>query len=57
MLKDVTFDNIKSHKKTGFDPIFKKCIFKKTTEGSLCFFVVVFILPNYKILQEDSYYP
>ena len=43
MLKDVTFDNIKSHKKTGFDPIFKKCIFKKTTEGSLCFFVVVFI--------------
>ena len=29
--KDVTYDNIKSHKKTGFHPLYETCIFGKTT--------------------------
>ena len=29
--KDVTYDNIKSHKKQGFHPLFRRCIFEKTT--------------------------
>ena len=29
--KDVTYDNIKSHKKPGFQPPFKRYIFAKTT--------------------------
>ena len=28
--KDVTYDNIKSHKKVGFHPPSEKCIFGKT---------------------------
>ena len=32
--KDVTYDNIKSHKKPGFHPLFRGCIFGKTTGGS-----------------------
>ena len=32
--KDVTYDNIKSHQKTGFLPPFKRCIFGKTTGGT-----------------------
>ena len=31
--KDVNFDNIKSHKKTGFHPLFRRYIFRKTTGG------------------------
>ena len=31
--KDVNFDNIKSHKKTGFHPLFRRYIFRKTTVG------------------------
>ena len=31
--KDVTYDNIKSRKKTGFHPLFKGYIFGKTTGG------------------------
>ena len=32
--KDVTYDNIKSHKKTGFHSLFRRYIFGKTTGGS-----------------------
>ena len=32
--KDLTYDNIKSHKKPGFHPLFRGCIFGKTTGGS-----------------------
>ena len=32
--KDVTYDNIKSCKKTGFHPLFKTYIFQKIIEGS-----------------------
>ena len=28
--KDVTFDNVKSHKKGGFHPLFRRYIFGKT---------------------------
>ena len=28
--KDVTYDNIKSHKKVGSHPLFKRYIFRKT---------------------------
>ena len=31
--KDVTYDNIKSHKKEGFHPFFRRDIFGKTTGG------------------------
>ena len=31
--KDVTYDNIKSHKNPGFHPLFRRCIFRKTTRG------------------------
>ena len=31
--KDVTYDNIKSCKKTGFHPLFKTYIFQKIIEG------------------------
>ena len=31
--KDVTYDNIKSHKKSGFRPLFRRYIFEKTTAG------------------------
>ena len=31
--KDVTYDYIKSHKKPGFHPLFRKYIFQKTTGG------------------------
>ena len=31
--KDVTYDNIKSHKKTGFHPLFRRYIFRKSTWG------------------------
>ena len=35
--KDVTYDNIKSHKKPGFYPLFRRYIFQKTTgkEGQI----------------------
>ena len=29
---DVTYDNMKSHKKPGFHPLFKRYTFRKTTE-------------------------
>ena len=29
--KDVTYDNIKGHKKTGFYPSFRRYFFRKTT--------------------------
>ena len=35
--KDMTHDNIKGHKKTGFPPPFKRCIFRKTTVGGAGF--------------------
>ena len=31
--EDVPYDNIKSHKKTGFQPLFRRYIFRKTTGG------------------------
>ena len=31
--KDVTFNNIESHKKPGFNPLFRRYIFQKTTGG------------------------
>ena len=31
--KDVTYDNIRSHKKTGFELLFRSSIFRKTTGG------------------------
>ena len=31
--EDVTYDNIKSHKKTGLHPLFSRYIFRKTTKG------------------------
>ena len=31
--KDVTYDNIKSHKKPGFRPLFRSYIFQKPTGG------------------------
>ena len=31
--KDVTYDNIKSHKNRGFHPLFRKYIFQKNTGG------------------------
>ena len=31
--KDVTYDNIKSHKKPAFHPLFRGYIFRKTTGG------------------------
>ena len=30
--KDVTYDNIQSHKKAGFHPLFRRYIFGKTAE-------------------------
>ena len=30
------YDNIKSHKKPGFHPLFRRYIFRKTTEGVGC---------------------
>ena len=34
--KDVPYDNVKSHKKLGFHPLFRRYIFQKTTvEGQL----------------------
>ena len=32
--KDVTYDNIKSHKKPGFQPLLRRYIYGKTTGGS-----------------------
>ena len=32
--KDVNYDNIKSHKKTGLHPVSRTCIFGKTTGNS-----------------------
>ena len=32
--KDVTYDNIKSHKKPGIQPLSRRYIFGKTTGGS-----------------------
>ena len=32
--KDVTYDNIKSHRKTRFHPLFGRYIFGKTSSGS-----------------------
>ena len=29
--KDLTYDNIKSHKKLAFNPLFRRYIFRKTT--------------------------
>ena len=31
--KDMTYDNIKSHQKPGFHPLFRRNIFRKTTKG------------------------
>ena len=31
--KDLPYDNIKSHKEPGFEPLFRRCIFQKTTRG------------------------
>ena len=31
--KDVTYDNIKSRKKPELHPLFRRCIFGKTTSG------------------------
>ena len=31
--RDVTYDNIESHKKQGFYPLCERCIFRKTTVG------------------------
>ena len=31
--KYVTYDNIKSHKKQGFHPLFRRNIYRKVTEG------------------------
>ena len=31
--KDVPYDNIKSHKKSVFDPVCRRYIFRKTTRG------------------------
>ena len=31
--KDVPYGNIKIHKKTGFQPLFRRYIFRKTTGG------------------------
>ena len=33
--KDVTYDNIKSYKKAGFHPLFRRYIFRKTTGGQI----------------------
>ena len=30
----MTYDNIKSHKKAGFHPFFRRYIFRKTTGGT-----------------------
>ena len=34
----MTYDNIKSHKKPGFDTLFKRYIFRKTTGGGSNFY-------------------
>ena len=34
--KDVTYNNITSHKKTGLHPLSRKSSFGKTKEGSNC---------------------
>ena len=31
--KDVTYDNVRSHKKLGLHPLSRRYIFEKTTEG------------------------
>ena len=33
-MKDVAYDNIKSHKKTGLQPLFRKHIFEKSQGGA-----------------------
>ena len=33
--KDVTYDNIKSHKEPGLHTLSRRCIFGKTTGGSM----------------------
>ena len=33
--KDVTFENIKSHKKPGLHLLFRRCIFQKTASGGV----------------------
>ena len=33
--KDVTYDNIKSHKEPGFHPLFRRHTIRKTTGGKL----------------------
>ena len=32
-MKDVTYDNIKSHEKAGFQPFFRRYIFEKKYKG------------------------
>ena len=36
--KDVTYDNIKSHKKSGLYPLYRRYIIGKTTGGQINFF-------------------
>ena len=56
--KDVTYDNIKSHKKAGFRPLFRSYIFGKTTGGvfGLNPFCrnATFIMPIYQF-QKDRH--
>ena len=33
--EDATYDNIKSHKKAGLHPLFRRCSFRKTTGDSI----------------------
>ena len=33
--KDVFYDNIKSHKKSGFHPVFRRYIFQRTIVGGV----------------------
>ena len=33
--KDVTYDNIKIHKKAGLHPLSRRCILEKTTGGQI----------------------
>ena len=59
--KDVTYDNIQSHKKAGFHPLFRRYIFGKTAEvGQIdtpsCFRVkTLCFMPKSKKLMTELY--
>ena len=43
--EDVTYDDIKSHKKPGFHPLFRRYNFRETTRGVKLLLGAILLLP------------